>query len=160
MRRVAGFVVVILALSLALYAVELGRAEGTLTIDKKTVDLAFAYAINRQHNEVTNRRDDIKVVLTDKPLPPDVKLAEIDFNFPEGVLGVVIHVSNKDKVTHVVVQHPTGTYDGGFTDDMPDFRFKSDPKVRGVIAGRVTSTMVRTNTMFFAVDAAFNAIQQ
>jgi hypothetical protein len=160
LRRVAGFVVVFLALSFALHAVELGRAEGTLTIDKKTVNLAYAYAINRQHNEVTNRRDDIKVVLTDKPLPPDVKLAEIDFNFPGDTLGVVIHISNKDKVTHVIVQHPTGTYDGGFTDDTPDFRFKPDPKVRGVIAGRVTSSTVKTNTMSFAVDAAFNALQQ
>ena len=138
----------------------MGRAEGRLTIDKTTLNLAHAYAVNRQHNEVTNRRDDIKIILTDKPLPPDVKLSEIDYNFPQGIYGIVVHVSNKDRVTHVVVQHAAGTYDGGFTDELPDFRFKSDPKVRGVVAGRISSSTVKTNTMSFTVDAAFNAVQQ
>lgn len=161
MRRVARVTAVLLAFVLPLYAVDLGRAEGTVTIDTKAMNLGFAYAINRQHNEVTNRRDDVKVILTGTPLPPETKLGEIDYNFPEGIYGIVFHVSSKgDRVTHVVVQHPGGTYDGGFSEDTPDFRFKSDPKQRGLISGRITSSKVKTNTMTFAVDAAFNAMQQ
>lgn len=158
MRRIA--LAIVLLLAVPLFAAELARADGALTIDKDRLVLGYAYAIGHQRNDITKRRDEIKVVLTDKPLASDVNLNEIDFNFPDGVLGIVIHLGPKGKVTHVVVQHRKGMYDGGFVEDWTDFRFRNANGSRGTIAGRVTSSRIQTNTMSFSVDVDFNALVQ
>ncbi len=157
MRRFSA--IVMLFLAAALPAAELGRAEGTLTIDQKRVGLSYAYAVGKQKNEITNRRDDVKIILTDKPLATDTDVADLDFNFPEGVFGIVVHVtSNNQRITHAIVQHASGTYDAGFSEGMNDFRFKPGPKARGLISGQLSSARIQTNTMTFFVDAEFNAI--
>lgn len=69
-------------------AADLGRAEGALTIDKTRVGLAYAYAIGRRHNDITKRKDDIKVVLTDKALAADFNLNEIDATLPPDYYAV------------------------------------------------------------------------
>jgi len=63
---------------------------GTVTIDGKPMTIGYAYAIDHQQNEANHRKDDVRVVLTDKPLPDGTKLDEIDYAFPEGVFGMVV----------------------------------------------------------------------
>lgn len=158
LRRVAGFVLLFLAA--ALHAAELGRAEGAVNVDRTKIDLSYAYAIGKQKNEITNRRDDVKIILTDKPIAPDANLNEIDFNFPEGVLGIVVHVTaNNQRITHAVVQHAGGTYDAGFSEGINEFRFKPGPRTRGIISGHLSASRIQTNTMTFSLEADFNAIQ-
>jgi hypothetical protein len=136
-------------------AAELGRAEGALTLDKSKVDLGYAYAVGRQHNEVTKRKDDVKIILTDKPLPADANLNEIDATLPENMYAVIFNVASNSKITHVAVLHPKGSYDAGFLEEMPDFRFKSSNPGRGMVAGHISSARVQTNTMQFSLDADF-----
>ena len=157
-RRIA--IALVFLAAVPSFAAELGRAVGAVTVDKEKIDLQYAYAVGRQRNEITSRKDDVKVVLTNKPLSPDVKLSEIDYNFPDGVYGVVVHIASNKKVTHVVVQHLKGSYDGGFFEESTDYRFRDEKGGRGVIMGSVSYGKVQTNTMTFSLDAAFNALVQ
>ena len=155
--RYAAIALVVSLLAGALFAADPGRADGTLTIDKERVTLGYAYAIGRQRNEITNRKDDIRVILTDKPLASDANLTEIEATFPEGMYGVIFNVASNKQVTHVALLHPKGSYDGGYLEDFPDFRFKPVNPARGTISGHLTTSRVQTNTMTFSVDADFNA---
>lgn len=161
MRQFAA-VLVLLLLALPAAAVDLGRAEGTLTIDSTRIPLTYAYAIDHQKNQLTNRNSDTKIILTDKPLPESTKLDDVDYNFPDGILGVVICISGKnDDVSHVVVQHSSGTYDGGFFENVPEYKFKRQKAAdRSTLAGNITSKKVTTNTMTFTFDADFAATVQ
>jgi hypothetical protein len=155
--RHAALALIIVLISLSAVAAEPGRAEGAVTIDKTKVDLAYAYAIGHQRNEITKRKDDIKVVLTDKALDPALDLNEIDTLLPADVHAMVFSVASSGKVTHVSLLYPKGSYDGGFLEDTPDFRFKNSNPPRGNVAGRISSGRIQTNTMTFQVDADFNA---
>lgn len=141
----------------AALAVELGRAQGSITLGSEKIDLAYAYAVNHQKNEVTNRRDDTRIVLTNKPLPDGTNLADIDYSFPEGTEGMVVCVSHDDKVSHVVLQHAKGMYDSGYFDGDPNYTFKRAKTDSGQIGGNVYARRVKTNTMTFSVDVDFDA---
>jgi len=156
MRRIS----VVLAMSFicgSAYAVDPGRAQGSMTIDSSRVDLNYAYAIDHQANDVTHRKDDRRVVLSDKPFPEGFKLEEIDNGFPDGVFGIVICISRVDKVTHVLLQHAKGMYDASYFEEDPNYTFKPLKGEPGTVAGNVSSKKVRTNTMSFAFDVDFNA---
>jgi hypothetical protein len=155
-----GAIVTLFAVSIfssAAYAVDLGKAEGAVVVDGARIDLNYAYAVNHQKNEVTNRRDDTRVVLTDKPLPEGTKLDEIDYSFPDGTYGMVICVAHDDKVSHVIVQHAKGMYDAGFFENDPAYTFKRVKSDHGSIAGNVSARRVKTNTMTFSCDIDFDA---
>lgn len=139
------------------YAVDAGRAEGVVIVDGTRIDLTYAYAVNHQKNEITNRKDDRRIVLTNKPLPDGLKLDDIDYSFPEDTLGMVVCLTHDDKVSHVLVQHQKGMYDGGYFDGDPSYTFKPLKTDRGEVAGNVSSRKVRTNTMSFSFDVDFNA---
>jgi hypothetical protein len=157
MRRAFGTGLTLFLLAAAAYAVDPGRAQGTVTVDGDRIDLNYAYAIDHQKNEVTNRRDDTRIVLTDKPLPDKAKLEDIDYSFPDGTLGVVVCVSHDDKVSHIVLQHAKGMYDGGYFDGDPNYSFKRTKTDRGTIAGSLGAHKVKTNTMTFSFDVDFDA---
>jgi hypothetical protein len=155
MRKFAA-VLVLFLLAIPAFAADLGRAQGTLTIDGTRIPLTYAYAIDHQKNQLTNKNSDTRIILTDKPLPDNTKLADVDYTFPEGVLGVVFCINGKnDDISHVVVQHASGTYDGGFFEGVPDYRFKRVKADRGVLSGSVSSKKITTNTMVFSFDADF-----
>jgi hypothetical protein len=158
MRQFAAILVLFL-LALPALAVDLGRAEGSLTIDGTRVPLTYAYAVDHQKNQLTNKNSDTKILLTDKPLPENTKLEDVDYNFPEGILGIVVCITGKnDDVSHVVVQHSSGTYDAGFFENVPEYHFKRQRGAdRNVLSGSVTSKKVTTNTMTFTFDAEFAA---
>ena len=158
MRRLSFMLLGIALFSGAAYGVDAGRAQGPLTVDGNRIDLNYAYAIDHQKNEVTNRWDDTRVILTDKPLPDGTKLDEIDYSFPDGTFGLVICISHDDKVSHVVVQHAKGMYDAGFFDSDPSYTFTRVKTDRGTIAGNVTARQVKTNTMTFSVNVDFDAV--
>jgi hypothetical protein len=155
--RAAGLALVLLSLALPIFAVDPGRAEGTLTVDTTHIVLAHAYAVGNQKNEFTKRTDEVKVVLTDKPLPDSVNVGDLDLNFPEGVLGLVVSITSDGKVSHVIVQHATGTYDSGYTEEGRDYRFKSRSDDPALISGNLSSRRVKTNTMTFSFDVEFAA---
>ena len=157
MRRAFATGLTLLLLAGAAYAVDHGKAQGTVMIDGDRVDLNYAYAINHQKNEVTNRRDDTRIVLTDKPLPDNTKLEDIDYSFPDGTLGLVVCVSHEDKVSHIVLQHAKGLYDGGYFDGDPSYTFKRLKSEGGSIAGSLSAKKVKTNTMTFSFDVDFDA---
>jgi hypothetical protein len=141
----------------SLYAVEPQKAAGGVSVDGSRIDLKYAYAIDHQANEVTHRKDDRRVVLTDKPLPDDIKLSDIDNSFPDGTFGLVVCVGHSDKVTHVLLQHAKGMYDAGYFEEDPSYTFKPLKGDQGTIAGNLSSRKVKTNTMSFSFDVDFNA---
>ena len=156
MRQTAA-VLVLLFVAVSLFAVDAGRAEGALNVGGTRIPLTYAYVIDHQKNGLTNKTSDTKIILTDKPLPENTKLDDVDYNFPEGILGVVVCVTGKDDISHVVVQHPSGTYDGGFFENVPDYHFKRVKGDRGVLNGTLSSKKVKTNTMEFSFEADFSA---
>lgn len=156
MRRLA-FLLAMILFSMPLLAVDLGKADGAVTVDGTRIALTYAYAVNHQKNEMNNRRDDTRVVLTNQPLPPDTKLEDIDYSFPEGTLGMVVCITRDGKVSHIVVQHSKGMYDAGYFDNEHDYQFKPNKGDPGTIAGRLSTQKVTTNTMTFSADVEFNA---
>src|SRR5258707_6849431 len=157
MRHIATALVVLFLLAAPAFAVDLGRAEGTLTIDGTKITLNYAYAIARQKNQLSNRNEMTRIILTDKPLPDGAKLADLDDQLPGDLNGVIICVDKQGRVGHVAVQHPTGNYDGGYFEGIPDYEFKSKRSDSGTFSGTVSSLRVKTNTMTFSFDATFVA---
>ncbi|HEX3583602.1 MAG TPA: hypothetical protein VH087_17680 [Thermoanaerobaculia bacterium] len=139
-----------------LFAADLGRAEGSLTIGTTEVPLAYAYVMGRAHNDLNNRNDATKIILTDKPLPAGTKLADLDANFPDGILGVVVSVNKDSQPLHLVVQHPTGMYDAGWMEPNKDVQVRAR-KSSGQMNGHLSIRKMETASVTFAFDADFNA---
>lgn len=155
--RYAAVIAISFLVAGTLVAADLGRAVGSVTIDGKPIVLQYAYAIDHQKNQLSNKSNETKVILTDKPIPDGTKLADVDYNFPDGIYGVVVCMTPQDNVSHVVVQHPAGTYDAGYFEGVQDYRFKRAKGDRGTINGTLSSKKITTNTMAFFFDAEFAA---
>ncbi len=139
-----------------LAALEPGQAQGTLTVGSDKIPLAYAYAIGHQKNEFSNRRDDIRVVITNKPLDASVDLANIDYSFPDGVYGVVVCLDRGRAPSHVAMQHAAGMYDAGYFGPGDDYTFKGIADGDHV-EGTFTSKTMATSTTKFSFDVAVNA---
>ena len=146
-------------LSLPLYAVDPGRAEGTITIGSERMNLAYAYAVGGQKNETTGRSDDVRIIVTDKPLPDGFDLKMIESAFPEGIIGVVFDIDNDRQPAHVFVQLRDGMYDGGYFSKTDVYRFRGK-FVDGSVEGRVSAKRVTTSTTTIAFDVNFAAMIQ
>ncbi len=159
MRYALALTVLLLVFGSSTFAADLGRAIGSVTIDGKPIVLQYAYAIDHQKNQLSSKTSDTKIILTDRPLPDGTKLDDVDYSFPDGVFGIVVCVTAPaDGVSHVVVQHPTGTYDAGYFEGVPDYRFKRiRGGDRGTVGGTLSSKKITTNTMSFYFDAEFAA---
>lgn len=157
MRHVAGALIAVFLIALPVTAVDLGRAEGVLTIDGTKIPLNYAYAIAKQKNQLTDRNEMTRIILTDKPLPDGAKLGDLDDSLPGELNGVIIAVDKQGRVGHVAIQHPAGTYDGGYFEGVPDYEFKPRKGESGTFGGSVSSLRVKTNTMTFSYDASFLA---
>ena len=157
MRYARALPVLLLAVASVASAADLGRATGAVTIDGKPIVLQYAYAVDHQKNQLTNKSNETKVILTDKPLPDGIKLGNIDETFPDGINGIVVSVAPNDSISHVFVQHPAGSYDAGYFEGVQDYRFKRVRGDRGTIGGTLSSKKITTNTMSFSFDAEFNA---
>ena len=157
MRYAQALPVLLFAIASSAFAADLGRATGSVTIDGKPIVLQYAYAIDHQKNQLTNKSNETKVILTDKPLPDATKLDDVDYTFPDGVFGIVVCLTPADAVSHVVVQHPAGTFDAGYFEGVQDYRFKRARGDRGTISGTLSSKKITTNTMSFFFDAEFAA---
>ncbi|HEY2324589.1 MAG TPA: hypothetical protein VGJ82_17145 [Thermoanaerobaculia bacterium] len=158
MRRCAVGLFLVLVASAALGA-DLGRATGSLTIGTTEVPLTYAYVMDRAHNDLSNRNDATKIILTDKPLPAGTKLADIDSNLPDGILGIVVSVSRDAQPLHLVVQHPTGMYDAGWMDPNKDVHLKAR-KANGQMDGHLSVKHMETASVTFGFDADFSAAVQ
>lgn len=158
MRRCAVGMLLVLVATAAL-AADLGRAEGSLTIGDTQVPLAYAYVMERSHNDLSNRNDVTKIILTDKPLPAGTKLSEVDSNFPDGILGVVVSMSRDQQPLHLVVQHPTGMYDAGWMEPIKDVHVRAK-KSNGQLDGHMSVKRVETASVTFGFDADFSASVQ
>jgi hypothetical protein len=157
MRRL--FVCVLaVVLAVPAFAVDSGRAEGSLTTGNGETPLAYAYVMNKSQNDLSNRKDAFKIVLTDKPLPAGTKLSDVDYNFPDGILGVVVCVGKDNQPLHLVVQHAQGTYDGGWMDFNPDVHVRMKRNNDGSVEGRLTCKKAEKPSVTFAFDAAFQAM--
>ncbi len=157
MRLVAAALVVLFLVALPAFAVDLGRAEGVLTIDGTKIPLNYSYAIAKQKNQLSDRKEMTRIILTEKPLPENAKLAELDDSLPGDLNGVIIAIDKQGRVGHVAIQHPKGSYDGGYFEGIPDYEFKQKKGDGGTIGGNVSSMRVKTNTMTFSFDATFAA---
>lgn len=156
MRRIAITLLALLVGAGTALAVDLGRAEGALVIDSTKIDLGYAYAVGRHKNQLTNRNDNTLLILTDKPLADGANLHDFESSLPDGVNGVMVCFDRDKRITHVAVQHPTGMFDGGFFEGIPDYDFKPHKGEQG-FAGSVTSHRIKTNTMTFSYDVSFAA---
>ena len=156
MRRAAMVVLMLAFVAGPALAVNLGRAEGTLVIDSKKIDLGYAYAVRKHKNQLTNRNDNTLVIVTDKPLPDGANLHEFEASLPDGVNGVMVCLDRDSRITHVAVQHPTGMYDGGFFEGVENYDYRPR-KVEQGISGTLSSRRIKTNTMTFSYDVSFAA---
>jgi hypothetical protein len=153
MRHLFGALLVALPAS----AVDLGRAEGSLTIDGAKIPLNYAYAVAKQKNQLNDRNEMTRIILTEKPLPDDAKLTALDGELPGDMNGVIICIDKLGRVGHVAVQHPKGTYDGGYFEGVQDYDYKQRKGESGTLSGSVSSLRIKTNTMTFSYDATFVA---
>ena len=156
MRRILCAVLLIALAAVPAFAVEPGKAEGTLVIDGKKFDLTYAYAVSRHKNQLSGKNDNTLLILSDQPLPADAKLHDLEATLPDGTNGVMVCVDKDRRVTHVAVQHPAGMYDGGFFEGVESYEFHQR-KGDGAFAGTASSKKIKTNTMTFWFDVSFNA---
>ena len=157
MRHVARALIAASLLALPAFALEPGHAEGNLTIDGTKIQLNYAYAVAKQKNELNNRNELTRIIVTDKPLPDGAKLTELDSTLPGDLNGVIVSVDKLGRIAHIAIQHPHGTYDGGYFEGVPDYEFKPRKGEPGTFSGFVSSVKVKTNTMTFSYDATFVA---
>lgn len=157
MRHVAGALLVIFLAALPASALDVGRAEGTLTIDGTKIPLNYAYAVARQKNQLNDRNEITRIILTENPLPDGAKLTALDSDLPGDLNGVIICVDKLGRVAHVAVQHPKGTFDGGYFEGVQDYEYKPRKGDSGTVSGSVSSLRIKTNTMTFSYDATFVA---
>ncbi|HXH90543.1 MAG TPA: hypothetical protein VNN25_03105 [Thermoanaerobaculia bacterium] len=157
MRHIFGAFLALVLVALPALAVDAGHAEGALVIDGVKYQLNFAYAIAKQKNQLTDRNEMTRIILTDRALPDGTKLTDLDNTLPGDLNGVIICVDKQGRVGHVAVQHPTGNYDGGYFEGIPDYEYKPHKGDSGTIGGSVSSLRVKTNTMSFSYDATFVA---
>jgi hypothetical protein len=157
MRHLFGALLVVFLVVLPASAVDLGRAEGTLTIDGTKIPLNYAYAVAKQKNQLTDRNEMTRIILTDKALPDGAKLTALDNDLPGDLNGVIICIDKLGRVGHVAVQHPKGTFDGGYFEGVQDYDFKQHKGESGTVSGSVSSLRIKTNTMTFSYDATFVA---
>jgi len=157
MRHRFGALLFIFLAALPASAVDLGRAEGTLTIDGTKIPLNYAYVVAKQKNQLNDRNEMTRIILTEKPLPDDVKLAALDNDLPGDLNGVIICIDKLGRVGHVAVQHPKGTYDAGYFEGVQDYDYKPHKADAGTVSGSVSSLRIKTNTMTFSYDATFAA---
>ena len=156
MRHVVAAAFVAAFIMTPAFAVEPGQAEGTLTVGGQKITLAFAYAIGHQKNEFNNRKDDIRIIVTDKALPDSTDFANIENSFPEGVNGLVVCIDNKHAVSHVLTQFPSGMYDAGYFGPGDQYAFSGKVENRRVEA-LLTSKSITTSTTKFAFEVSVNA---
>ena len=135
-----------------------GKAEGSMTVDGVKTPLVYAYAVDRQPNELTHAKSDTKIILTDKPLPDGTDLTKVDYWFPDGIAGVVVCIDHDQGVSHVVVQHAKGTIDAGYFTGVPQYAFKRKRSERGTISGIVsTPRPVASVSATYQYDVSFEA---
>lgn len=115
-------------------ALEPGKAEGELSLNGKAVKLLHAYAVPGQKNTLTDTDDDVKVVLTDKPLPADARPGELGYSFAPGVQGIVLCIDRSKEPSHLVVHHADGMYFRGYFKGSEN-KFKSKRLDRKGIEG-------------------------
>jgi hypothetical protein len=151
-----GLILVVFVALPALAALEPGQAQGTLTVGNEKITLSYAYAVNHQKNEFSNRRDDVRVVITNKPLDDTVDLANIDYSFPDGVYGVVVCLDRNRVPSHVAMQHEAGMFDAGYFGPGEDYQFKGSIDA-GRVEGAFTSRTISTSTTKFSFDVSVNA---
>jgi hypothetical protein len=157
MRHVAAALLVVFLAAQPAFAVDLGRAEGSLTIDGTKIPLTYAHVVAKQKNELSGRNEMTRIILTDRPLPDSAKLAALDNDLPGDLNGVIICIDKLGRVDHVAVQHPHGTFDGGYFEGVPDYDFKQRKGEPETYGGTVSSLRIKTNTMTFSYDATFVA---
>jgi hypothetical protein len=157
MRHIFGAFLALVLVALPALAVDPGHAEGSLVIDGVKYPLNFAYAIAKQKNQLTDRNEMTRIILTDRALPDGTKLTELDNTLPGDLNGVIVCVDKQGRVGHVAVQHPTGNFDGGYFEGIADYEYKPHKGDSGTIGGSVSSLRVKTNTMSFSYDANFVA---
>ncbi|MEA2163013.1 MAG: hypothetical protein QOK37_1140 [Thermoanaerobaculia bacterium] len=157
MRHLAGALIAVFLVALPALAIDPGHAEGTLVIDGVKFPLNFAYAIAKQKNQLTDRNEMTRIILTDKELPAGAKLNELDDSLPGDLNGVIVCIDKQGRVGHVAVQHPQGNYDGGYFEGIADYEYKPKRGDSGTISGFLSSLRVKTNTMTFSYDANFVA---
>jgi hypothetical protein len=143
-------------LSLPLYAVDAGKAEGTMIVAGTPIKLAYAYAVGGQKNEDSGRTDDVRIILTDRALPDGFELRNIESAYPDGVVGIVFDIDNDRQPAHIYIQHPNGMYDGGYFSKSDIYRFRGRV-VDGVLDGRFTARKVTTSTAVMSFDVTFAA---
>src|SRR3954465_2781929 len=114
MRHVAGALVAVFLIALPVAALEPGRAEGNLTIDGTKIPLNYGYAVAKQKNQLNDRNEMTRIILTENPLPAGAKLATLHNDLPGDLHGVIICIDKLGRVGHVAIQHPHGTYDAGY----------------------------------------------
>jgi hypothetical protein len=159
MRRLVVCVFAAVLAAASVYAVDPDRADGSLTTGAGTVTLAYAYAMDRSHNDLDNRKDALKIILTDKPLPAGTNLADVDYNFPDGILGIVVCLDKNNQPMHLVVQHQQGVYDAGWVEVNHDVRTRAK-RANGTVEGRLTAKRVEAPSVTFSFDAEFAATVQ
>ena len=157
MRPVIGAFLALVLIALPLAAIDSGHAEGSLVVDGVKYPLNFAYAIGRQKNQLTDRNEMTRIILTDKALPEGTKLTDLDNTLPGDLNGVIVCIDKQGRVGHVAVQHPTGNFDGGYFEGIADYEYKPRKAEAGTVSGYVSSLRVKTNTMSFSYDANFIA---
>jgi len=139
-----------------LHAIDAGRAEGTLIIGGTATNLGYAYAIGGQKDDASGRTDDIKIILTDKPLPDGFELRNIESAFPDGVTGIVFNIDHDRNPAHTVIEYSTGMYDAGYFTKTDIYRFRGKVS-EGVLEGRVSARKVTTSTTTMSFDVQFAA---
>lgn len=140
---------------LPLHAVDAGRAEGTIIIGGTAINLTNAYAIGGQKDDANGRNDDVKIILTDQPLPDGFDLKTVETAMPESITGIVFAVDHDRQPSHVWVQYANGTYDGGYFTKSDVFRFRGK-----TTEGRVTARRFQTGTTTISFDVQFAAAVQ
>jgi hypothetical protein len=155
MRKTLQTLALLLAAVPAL-AIDPGQAEGTLVINSSTVNLTYCYAVGNQTNALTGRTDDIKIVLSEKPVAADADFTQIEYAFPAENRGVVLVINSNRQPVRVFIEHGTGIFESSDF-KSGNFKVRVRSNREGDLDGRIESKPITASTLYLKFDASFRA---
>ena len=136
-----------------------GSATGSFTVNGKTVNLKYAYAMEEQ-DAFDEKETVISVLLTTEPLSKDVFNTEkLYFAVDKSKPSIIYSVDKTGKTNHETILHPGieggGIQRSGITSGVLTFKTKAAKSVVGAVA--VNSSKPSFQDFKYAVKVSFKA---
>ena len=112
---------------------EEGKAQGTLTVSSRVVNLSFAYA--QREKWADSKGEGITLLLTDRPVPKEFLLLSFERGLVSGGYGLRLRINDSGTVQQSFITYTTGQNGMFDPTSTKDFRIE-DGRVSGTVENK------------------------